>query len=253
MSPVSIFISYAQEDEAASAAIQRHLVIKRRKKVLAFKDHHKLMFGTKERMESIGEALNQSSIILLILSDYFIASDECYEVQEMALERAQARQTILIPLLYRKCDWQQLDGISKLQPLPRNRLFIRDWPDSDNAFAEISREVGEIAQQIFDGKIQLTPSNSPVKDAPATSSDAKIPNSDPRALIAQGKIDVALQVLATQTSTDPDLSNQVVNLQAQLATLEQKVRKGIIASSEERLERNQIINAALQIAAEAFS
>lgn len=248
MKPVPIFISYAQEDQMASEAIQRQLVIMRRKKRIVFNDQHKLKFDTTERWESIKNALNQSPVILLILSDFFIASDECYEVQEFSLNRSQAGQSVLIPVLCKKCAWQDLDGVSRLQPLPRNRVFIKDWPDSDSAYAEIAKEVGTLAQQIFDGKITLNDQAQAAEEVVVPNEQEMQPEiTDPRQLIAQGQVGKALEVLAQKTKNDVDLNNEVTALQAQFANLNGKIRQGTISTANERLERNQIIAAILSI------
>lgn len=247
MNPVPIFISYALEDQSASQAIQRQLVIMRRKKKVAFYDQHQLSIGRAERWESIQLALNQSPIIVLILSDYFIASDECYDIQELSLKYSQASQSILIPILFKNCAWQDLDGVSRLQPLPRNRVFIKDWLDADNAFAEIAREIGTLAQQIIDKKIVLKDALPlPLKptDKPE---ELKPEKEDPRQLIARGQLGKALEVLSENTKNDLDINGQIITLQAQLASLSEKIRKGIISAPDERLERNQIIAAALDI------
>lgn len=245
MNSVPIFISYAMEDQVASQAIQRQLVIMRRKKIIAFNDQHLLNITTADRWDSIKAALNQSPIILLMLSDFFIASDECYEIQEQALVRAQAGQAILIPVLFKQCSWQDLDGVSRLQPLPRSRVFINDWPDSDNAFAEIAREIGTLAQQIFEGKLTLEQSAPEVEEKTNGAEEENLESSDPRKLIAQGQLGKALEVLALKTKTNADINGQILALQSRWSTLNAKIRAGTISTADEQLQRNQIVAAIL--------
>jgi len=53
-----------------------------------------------------------------------------------AMERHQAGQARVIPIILRQCDWQSAP-FGKLQAAPRDGKPVRSWPDYDEAFLDI--------------------------------------------------------------------------------------------------------------------
>lgn len=90
-------------------------------------------------------------MILLLISPDFLASDYCYKIEmQRALERQQAGQARVIPLILRPCDWQTAP-FGHLQVLPRNGQPITTWSNQDEAFLEISRSLRALLAQPLPG------------------------------------------------------------------------------------------------------
>jgi hypothetical protein len=97
---------------------------------------------------SIDEHLESASIILLLISSDFLASDYCYDKEmKRAMERHEERTTRVIPIILRKCDWHDAP-FGKLQALPKDSKPITSWPDRDEAFTDVvaglKRAIAEI-------------------------------------------------------------------------------------------------------------
>lgn len=85
--------------------------------------------------------LDKADIVLLLVSADFVASDYCYDIEmERALERHDANEVEVIPVILRDVDWGFLP-IGKLQALPRDAKPITSWEDEDAAFADVARGI----------------------------------------------------------------------------------------------------------------
>ncbi|MEM7794112.1 MAG: TIR domain-containing protein [Cyanobacteria bacterium P01_C01_bin.118] len=81
--------------------------------------------------------LKRADIILLLISADFIASDYCYEIElQQAMERHQAGEARVIPIILRPADWQNTP-FSELQAFPTNAKPITSWSDRDEAWLNV--------------------------------------------------------------------------------------------------------------------
>jgi hypothetical protein len=119
--PIELFCSYAHEDEVLLQKLQTHLsVLKRRGLIFTWYDRQ-ITVGT-EWAQVIDTHLNSASVILLLISPDFFASDYCYGIEmKRALERHQANQVRVIPILLRPMDWK-----------------VTIWSNQDEAFTDVA-------------------------------------------------------------------------------------------------------------------
>ena len=105
--PAQLFYSYAHEDEALREMLEKHLKLFQRQGLLASWCDRQIDAGS-DWQHAIDEHLETASLILLLISPDFLASDYCYELEmQRALERQQAGQARVIPIILRPCDWQR--------------------------------------------------------------------------------------------------------------------------------------------------
>src|SRR5437763_7317570 len=139
-SAVTIFYAYAHEDERYRGQLEKHLSLLRQQGIISEWHDRKVMPGM-DWARATDDHLQNASIILLLISPDFLASDYCYSVEmQRALERHKTGNTITIPILLRAVDWKDAP-FAHLQCLPRNGRPIRTWRDRDVAFSEIAREI----------------------------------------------------------------------------------------------------------------
>jgi hypothetical protein len=75
--------------------------------------------------------MENSQLILLLVSIDFINSKYCYETElEAALELRQKQKARVIPVILRSCLWNRT-SFAKLQALPRNAKPISSWQDRE--------------------------------------------------------------------------------------------------------------------------
>lgn len=134
--PVTVFISYAHEDEAFLKELVKHLGLLKRQGLITSWYDRQIVPGT-NWTEAIDEQLEQASIILLLISPDFLASDYCYQVEmQRALGRHQAGRTRVIPISIRPCDWKSAP-FAHLQALPTDAKAITTWRNRDEAFVDV--------------------------------------------------------------------------------------------------------------------
>ena len=134
--PLSVFISYAHEDEVLCQQLKTHLSLLRRQGwITDWHDHHVL--AGSERTHDIDEHLDSASIILLLISPDFLASGHCFDVEmPRALARNEAKEAQVIPILLRPVRWQEAP-FKHLEPLPTHARPVTKWRNRDDAFADI--------------------------------------------------------------------------------------------------------------------
>jgi hypothetical protein len=115
--PVEVFYSYAHEDEAFRDELEKHLSLLRRQGLItAWHDRH-ILPGA-DWSQAIDEHLERASVILLLISADFLASDYCYGLEmQRALQRQQANEARVVPILLRPVDWHNAP-FAHLQALP---------------------------------------------------------------------------------------------------------------------------------------
>src|SRR5262249_7997210 len=77
--PIQVFFSYSHKDEALRDALNTHLAILKRQKVISAWHDREIPAGTEWAAE-IDERMNQAQVILLLISADFLASDYCHEI-----------------------------------------------------------------------------------------------------------------------------------------------------------------------------
>jgi TIR domain/NACHT domain len=140
VTPVSIFYIYAREDELLREQLERHLRLLRRQGLISEWHDRQILPGA-EWAKEIDAHLDSASIILLLISSDFLASDYCYGVEmQRALERHNRGEARVIPIFLRPVDWKQAP-FAHLQGLPRDGKAVTLWNNQDEAFADIVHQL----------------------------------------------------------------------------------------------------------------
>lgn len=136
----SLFFSYTHKDEVLRDELETHLALMRRQGLIEAWHDRRINAGD-EVDETISNQLNTADIILLLISADFISSNYCYS-REMtrALERHEAGDARVIPVILRPCDWHTAP-FGKLLAAPKDGRAVTSWPDKDEAFTDVARQV----------------------------------------------------------------------------------------------------------------
>ena len=148
MSKARIFFSYAYKDEEYRDALELHLSLLKRQGVVEGWHARKILAGA-DFAEEIDEHLEDASLILMLISPHFIASDYCWDKEmKRALERHEAGSATVIPIFIRPCDWQTAP-FAKIQGLPRNATPVSKWPDADEAWLNVAQGIRAVINANF--------------------------------------------------------------------------------------------------------
>lgn len=144
--PVTIFCSYAHEDELLRERLEKHLSLLWRQGLL-FTWHDRAIQPGDAWAREIDDHLNQAEIILLLVSASFLASNYCYENEmQRALERHQRGEARVVPIILHPCDWSSAP-FGELQALPRNAQSITTWANQEEAFADVARRLRHLLKR----------------------------------------------------------------------------------------------------------
>ena len=137
------FISYSHRDEAALERLHTHLAPLRRQGLIeAWFDREILAGG--EIDATVAEELESCELFLLLVSPDFLASDYCYEREmQQALERHEAGEARVVPILIEPCDWAT-SPLRQLKALPRDGKPVSDWTNANHAYLDIVQELRRI-------------------------------------------------------------------------------------------------------------
>jgi hypothetical protein len=117
--------------------LEKHLSsLHRQRKISSW--HDRLIVPGTDWAKTINTRLQTASLILLLISADFLASDYCYSIEmKRALERDQAGEARVVPVLLRPADWQG-SPFEHLQALPTDGKAVTIWPNRDEAFADVA-------------------------------------------------------------------------------------------------------------------
>jgi hypothetical protein len=149
--PVKIFFTYSHCDESLRDELEKHFSLLKRSAIIEAWHDRRIGAG-QEFDKSISQYLESADIILLLISADFLASDYCYD-REMrrALERHEAGEARVIPVILHACDWQHAP-FDRLLAVPTDGRPVSKWPDRNEAFLEIVKAIRQAVTEISAGQ-----------------------------------------------------------------------------------------------------
>ena len=147
----TVFFSYSHADEALRDQLEKQLSMLKRQGVI--ETWHDRRIGAGEEFGSeIDNHVEEDDIILLLVSPDFLDSDYCYEREMLrAIERHDAGEAIVIPVILRACDWHHAP-FGKLLATLTDGKPITQWADRDQAMLEVARAVRAAAERMTPGQ-----------------------------------------------------------------------------------------------------
>ena len=148
MKPIKLFYCYAREDKRFRNMLERYLsTMKRSSWVSSW--HDGMINAGDDWKQKIDEQIRAADVILLLISPDFMSSDYCYGVEmKRALERHEAKEACVIPIILRPTDWEDAPFYN-LQVLPTNGKPLTRWQDRDEAFLDIARGIRKSVKQLL--------------------------------------------------------------------------------------------------------
>src|SRR6266446_760551 len=166
---LELFYSYAHEDEELRNQLDKHLSLLKRQGLIAGWHDRQISAG-KEWAKEINTHLNTAHIILLLISADFLASNYCYSVEmERALERHEAGEARVIPIILRPVDWEHEPFLQKLQALPTDAKPVITWPSPpsyDTAFTDIVKGIRKVIEEYQQNPLLSTSKAAPLWNVP---------------------------------------------------------------------------------------
>jgi len=163
--PLSLFYSYAHEDESFRKSLEKHLSNLRRQGLI-YEWHDRKIIAGQSWADEIDENIEKADVILLLISSDFIDSDYCHEVEmKRALERHKQGLAIVVPVLLRATDLEGSPFV-KLQGLPTDFKPIVKWKDQDEAYLDVVKGLRKLIKDMQEKpkSAELEKKELPVKE-----------------------------------------------------------------------------------------
>jgi len=140
--------SDSKKDEGMQQNLEKHLKILQRQSVIT--TCHKGMIGAGKEWETeTNKQLITADVILLLISVDFIASDWCWDVEvKRAMERHEAKQARVIPVILHPTDDWESAPFGKLKPLPKDGKPVSKWRNRDEAFCNIAQGIRAAVEEL---------------------------------------------------------------------------------------------------------
>lgn len=143
--PQAIFCSYSSADEAFREELEDHLAVLKRAGVIEMWSFRQIEAGD-DWKRRIDERLDASSIILLLVSANFLASNYCWDVEmKRALERHESGEATVIPVILKDCDWRAAP-FARIQALPEGAKPVTRWRPRDRAWSNVVAGIRKVVQ-----------------------------------------------------------------------------------------------------------
>src|SRR5438105_14925341 len=145
--PVEVLCCYSHADEAWLRKLETHLSLLQRQGLISLW-HDRLISPGADWAKTVDTHLKTASVILLLVSANFLASDYCYSVEmKRALERHAANEARVVPILVRPVDWKDAP-FAHLQPLPTDAKPITSWRNKDQALVDITAGIRRVIADV---------------------------------------------------------------------------------------------------------
>lgn len=143
-----LFFSYSHKDETLRDDLETHLAMLKRQGLIQAYHDRRISSGS-ELDKEIDAAMMRAGIILLLVSPDFLASEYCYGVEvSKAIEKHEDRSAIVIPVILRPCEWQQVPLFSKLLGAPTDNKPVTKWADQDDAFLDVTKRIRSAISEV---------------------------------------------------------------------------------------------------------
>lgn len=148
--PLKTFIIYAHEDRSTVNAIRGQLRIFEKKEVLQIWDDGEILAG-QDWDKSIKLKLESAQLILLFISVDFINSEYIEKTElQAALQRHRDGEAKLIPIIVRRCFWEEYFELGKFQALPPQAkpILSHDAHAIDEAYHAVALGIKAAADEM---------------------------------------------------------------------------------------------------------
>lgn len=184
--PIEVFYSYADADESLCIELDKHLSLLKHEGLITTWYKRQITAGSNWKTLASSH-LNTASIILLLISADFLASDYCYSTEmQHALEQQEAGTACVIPILLCPVDWQNAP-FEKLKVLPSNRIPITVWPSRDAALADVVQGIRGAIEEVQSWSVNVPSITSSLVTQPHARYDTVI-ITRLKALLSYGKL-----------------------------------------------------------------
>lgn len=147
---LNIFISYSHKDTKFKESLQKNLkVLEKDFNISTWHDGRILTGDNVDNM--IKQQLDNSNVVLLLVSTNFLASYYCMEIEvENAIKKMEKGKCVVVPVILKKCDLTSENiPFSRLNRVPRDGRPISTYRPIDDGCLEATNMIREMLEKRF--------------------------------------------------------------------------------------------------------
>lgn len=154
---VKVFVSYSHIDEKWKDKLQGHLSFLAQYGDMAEIWQDRKITGGSESDPMISKALQDATIILLLVSSDFLKSNYCYHIEfKEAMKKHENEEAVVIPVIVRDVHWQwrekqNVKGLIDLNALPTDGRAITNrkrWSSDDEGFTVVAKGIEQVVIEL---------------------------------------------------------------------------------------------------------
>ena len=149
MRKIKLFYSYSHKDELHRDTLKTHLAVLRDQGKI-YEWYDRKITGGADVDEEIESNMQNSHIILLLLSPDFISSESCRNELYRALQLKEEKGVEVVPIILRACSWKETE-IKNLLALPRDGKPITKWENGDEAWEDVCNQLKVVIEKVTQG------------------------------------------------------------------------------------------------------
>ena len=190
--PLKVFITYARTDKVAKDKFIKALSVMKREGLIEIWHDTEVLGGDRWQHEIFSTHLPTSDLLLYLITIESLASKNCYEEFEVALEK----KIRVIPIILSDCDWEGDQQLSDFQVFPDDGKPINEWvPESkgwQNAVKGIRKTVENMLSQ-----------SEPASGVSEKDIEAEVVFQHGNLLLKLGKMDMAIAAYSLAIELKP--------------------------------------------------
>ena len=247
---VQVFIAHVREDAPFLQELLGHLKPLEAEGLCHVFTDEQITMG-KEWEAEVKNALNESDVILLLISSDFVQSSYFKQFElEKTLYRYRHGQALILPVIVRPANWQDLP-VNRYQTLPKEGYPISSYSDRESAWKEgVIQPLRELFTKMSGGRIELNKSVTTEKTSAITgkSPAADQLKADVRKLTSENHVAEAItKLLDYAKATDDPLLSEITLLWSRHKWLDRQKTNGSLGFDEYARAQNQIVLAMLEM------
>ena len=141
---IRLFYSYCHKDEQYRDSMEKALALLKQQSILIQWSDQSILPGQKIS-EIVRQKIDEADIIAFLLSQDFIASDECMKEWNYAKQLAASEKPLFrLPIILKDCAWTDLLANDDVKALPKDGNPVVKYEDENTAWHEVYEGIKDV-------------------------------------------------------------------------------------------------------------
>lgn len=146
--PVNLFYSYSHSDQMHRESMERALTLLTRNNLVKSWSDQSILPG-QQISTKIREKMDKADIMVFLVSQKFIASDECMkEWGHAKMLSRQGKFLFRVPVILSPCAWHDLLGKDDIKALPNDGKPVSEFDDSNIAWMQVYEGIKSVIDEL---------------------------------------------------------------------------------------------------------